>query len=72
MQSHIKNLIKDVDKAIAYTEGIEILEEQLQEFRDTSSFFDNDNTKTLKPFELKVSLTTLGENFDNGYDYSQW
>ncbi|KAH0788358.1 putative alpha-actinin [Histomonas meleagridis] len=59
--SHIKTLIQEADKAIADAKGIEISEEQLNEFLKTFYFFDKDKSKTLEPYELNSCLTSLGE-----------
>ncbi|KAH0790009.1 putative alpha-actinin [Histomonas meleagridis] len=45
--------------------GLENTEKQLQEYRDTFSFFDKDNTKSPEPYELKACLTALGENVED-------
>ncbi|KAH0792888.1 putative alpha-actinin [Histomonas meleagridis] len=59
--SHIKTLIQEADKAIAAAKGLEISEEQLNEFRETFDHFDKDKSKTLEPYELNACLTSLGE-----------
>ena len=59
--SHVKTLIQEVDKAIAAAKGLEISEEQLNEFRETFNHFDKDKTNTLEYYELNACLTALGE-----------
>lgn len=60
--SHIDTLVKEIDAAIAAAKGLEISEEELNEFKDTFKYFDKDNSKTLEYFELKACLTALGED----------
>ena len=59
--SHIKTLISEVDKAIATAKGLEISEEQLQEFRETFDHFDKDKNNSLEAYELNACLTAMGE-----------
>lgn len=60
--SHIEGLVREIDAAIAAEKGLQISEEQLQEFRETFNHFDKDHTNKLEYFELKACLTALGED----------
>jgi len=59
--SHIKTLVQEIDKAIATAKGLEISEDQLNEFRETFSHFYKDGSKKLESYELLACLTSLGE-----------
>nr|AAC72899.1 alpha-actinin [Trichomonas vaginalis] len=64
--AHIDTLVKEIDAAIAAAKGLEISEEELNEFKDTFKYFDKDKSNSLEYFELKACLTALGEDITDG------
>jgi len=53
--------IGEIDAGIAAAKGLEVSQEQMEEFRETFSHFDKDHSGTLQYYEIKACLTALGD-----------
>ena len=60
--SHANTLLHEIDASIAAKQGLQISQEQIDDFRNTFTHFDKDGSKTLQYYELKACLTALGED----------
>jgi actinin alpha len=60
--SHATTILHEIDASIAAKQGLQISQEQIDDFRNTFSHFDKDGSKTLQYYELKACLTALGED----------
>lgn len=60
--SHAESVIQAIHKAIAKEKGLEISEDQINEFRENFNHFDKDQDKALVPFELVACLTAMGDS----------
>ena len=60
--SHASTILHEIDASIAAKQGLEISQEQIDDFRNTFTHFDRDGSKTLQYYELRACLTSLGED----------
>jgi len=60
--SHAQIILREIDSAIASAKGLEVTEEEMEEYRNTFNHFDKDHSNTLEYYELKACLTALGED----------
>jgi Ca2+-binding EF-hand superfamily protein len=80
--SHANTILHEIDASIAAKQGLQISQEQIDDFRNTFTHFDKDCSKSLQYYELRACLTALGEDVSddqakeickkysvNGHDY---
>lgn len=60
--SHAESVIQAIHKAIAQEKGLEISQDEINEFRENFNYFDKDQDKALVPFEFVACLTAMGDS----------
>ena len=60
--SHAESVIQAIHQAIAKEKGLEISEDEINEFRENFNYFDKDQDKALVPFEFVACLTAMGDS----------
>jgi len=60
--AHATTLLHEIIASIAAKKGLQISQEQLDDFQNTFTHFDKDKSKSLQYYELKACLTALGED----------
>ena len=60
--TNAQGILREIDSAIASAKGLEVSQEQMEEFRETFDIFDKDKSRSLQYYELKACLTALGED----------
>ena len=59
---HASTILHEIDASIAAKQGLQISQEQIDDFRNTFTHFDKDHSKSLQYYELRACLTSLGED----------